>query len=201
MGDLTNESSSSRDWLRPGRHVATRMSLDARRRRRWLCSTVKRLLMLTLTRLARTLFGRRKSLSLRKWKSLARTKQSMHRDGWRSCESSRRASGLPVTWGTWNAQSAGVARSRGRQLLGLRSWPRSLRLSPTVTTTTVTAATKMTYLSNEHSRVRGYLALTLKLPINPCGQIWAAPAKFGRKSLLLTGNISAKKKDFDKQVV
>jgi hypothetical protein len=51
-----------------------------------------------------------------------------------------------------------------------------------------------------HSRVRGYLALTLKLPINPCGQIWAAPAKFGQKSSILVDNISAKKKDFDKQV-
>jgi len=40
-----------------------------------------------------------------------------------------------------------------------------------VTVATVTTATKMTYLSNEHSKVRGYLALTLKLPINPCGQI------------------------------
>jgi hypothetical protein len=38
-------------------------------------------LMLTLMRLARTLFGRRKSLSLRTWKSLARTKRSRHRDG------------------------------------------------------------------------------------------------------------------------
>jgi len=45
-----------------------------------------------------------------------------------------------------------------------------------------------------------YLALTLKLPINPCGQIWAAPAKFGRKSSISTDIISAKKKDFDKRV-
>ncbi len=49
-------------------------------------------LMLTLMHLARTLFGRRKSLSLRTWKSLARMKRSMCRDGWRSSESSRRAS-------------------------------------------------------------------------------------------------------------
>jgi hypothetical protein len=73
-------------------------------------------------------------------------------------------------------------------------------MSPTVTATTVTATTKTTYLSNEHSMVRDYLALTLKLPINPCGQIWAAPAKFGQKSSILTSNISAKKKDFDKRV-
>jgi hypothetical protein len=39
-----------------------------------------------------------------------------------------------------------------------------------------------------------YLALTFKLPINPCGQIWATPAKFGRKSSILTDIISAKKK-------
>jgi hypothetical protein len=64
----------------------------------------------------------------------------------------------------------------------------------------MTAAMKTTYLNNKHSRVRGYLALTLKLPINPCGQIWAAPTKFGRKSSISTGNIFAKKKDFDKQV-
>jgi hypothetical protein len=61
-------------------------------------------------------------------------------------------------------------------------------------------ATKTTYLSNEHSRVRGYLALTVKLPINPCGQIWVAPTKFGQKSSISTDNISAKKKDFDKWV-
>jgi len=144
--------------------------------------------MLTLTRLAKTLFGRRKSLSLRTWKSLAKTKRSKHRDGWRSCESSRKASGLPVAWGTRNAQSAGIAKSRGRQLLGPKSWPRSLRMSPTVT-----IATKTTYLNNKHSRVRGYLALTLKLPINPCGQIWAAPAKFwptislSKKKILTNG--------------
>jgi len=36
--------------------------------------------------------------------------------------------------------------------------------------------------------------------VNPCGQIWAAPAKFGRKSSISTDNISAKKKDFDKRV-
>jgi len=34
MGRLKNESSRSKDWLRPGRHIATRMNLDARRRRR-----------------------------------------------------------------------------------------------------------------------------------------------------------------------
>jgi hypothetical protein len=33
----------------------------------------------------------------------------------------RRASGLPVTWGTRNVQSADIAKSRGRQLLGPRS--------------------------------------------------------------------------------
>jgi hypothetical protein len=81
-----------------------------RRRRRWLCSMVRRPLMLTLTHLARTMFGRRKSLSLRTWKSLAKMKWSKCRDGWRSCESSRRASRLPVTWGTRNTQSIGVAR-------------------------------------------------------------------------------------------
>jgi hypothetical protein len=64
----------------------------------------------------------------------------------------------------------------------------------------MTATTKTTYLSNKHSKVRGYLALTLKLPINPCGQIWVAPTKFGQKSSISTSNISAKKKDFDKQV-
>ncbi len=37
-----------------------------------------------------------------------------------------------------------------------------------------------------------YLALTLKLPINPCGQIWATPTKFGRKSSISTDIISAK---------
>jgi hypothetical protein len=36
------------------------------------------------------------------------------RDGWRSCKSSRRTSGVPVTWGTPNAQSVSVARSKGR---------------------------------------------------------------------------------------
>jgi len=63
------------------------------------------------------------------------------------------------------------------------------------------AAMKMTYLSNKHNRVKGYLALTLKLPINPCGQIWAAPAKFGRKSSISTGNISTNFFFFDKRVV
>jgi len=188
MGDLTNVSNNSRDWLRPGMRIATRMSLDTRRRR-WLCSMVKRPLMLMLMRLVRTLFSRRKSLSLRAWKSLARMKRSKCRDGWKSCKSNRRASDLPVTWGIWNAQSVGIAKSRGRHLLGPRSWPCSLRLSPMMTTTT-----KTTYLSNEHSRVRGYLALTFKLPINLCGQIWAAPTKFGRKSSISTDNISAKKK-------
>jgi len=64
----------------------------------------------------------------------------------------------------------------------------------------VIVATKTTYLSNEHSRVKGYLALTLKLLINPYGQIWAAPAKFGQKSSISTNNISTKKNDFDKRV-
>ncbi len=36
--------------------------------------------------------------------------------------------------------------------------------------------------------------------VNPCGQIWTAPAKFGQKSSISTSNISAKKKDFDKRV-
>jgi hypothetical protein len=67
----------------------------------------RRSLMLTLTRLTKTLFSRRKSLSLK-------TKQSRCRDSWRSCESSLRASGLPVTWGTQNAQSADIARSKRR---------------------------------------------------------------------------------------
>jgi hypothetical protein len=40
----------------------------------------------------------------------------------------------------------------------------------------------------------------LVLCINPCGQIWATPAKFGQKSSISTGNIFAKKKDFDKRV-
>jgi hypothetical protein len=36
--------------------------------------------------------------------------------------------------------------------------------------------------------------------INPCGQIWAAPTKFGRKPSISIGNIFAKKKDFDKWI-
>jgi hypothetical protein len=62
-----------------------------------------------------------------------KTKRSRRRVGWRSCKSSQRANGLPITWGTWNAQSASVARSKARQLLGPKSWPRSLHLSPTMT--------------------------------------------------------------------
>jgi hypothetical protein len=34
--------------------------------------------------------------------------------------------------------------------------------------------------------------------INPCDQIWAAPAKFGRKSSILTSNIFANFFFFDK---
>ncbi len=59
---------------------------------------------------------KRKSLNLRTWKNLVRTKQSRCKDGWRSCESSWRTSGMPVTWGTQNTQSIGIARNKGRQL-------------------------------------------------------------------------------------
>jgi len=34
------------------------------------------------------LFGRKKNLSLRTWKSLVKTKRSKRKDGWRSYESS-----------------------------------------------------------------------------------------------------------------